>query len=80
MIKALLVLVGVIIGLVASLAVKLEAVRKNAPTCRRYSFCNAYAWPTCTDGSCKHHCTETCKCAPMGDPKHKLQGIDGGKR
>ena len=43
------------------------------------TFCDAFRWPSCSDGRCRYHCGNFCKCIPRPEGKGELHVFKGGK-
>jgi len=87
--------VGVVVGVVAfAVAISVVAVAvvvvarwlDDRPRTCRFGFdysnggnCRALAATNCQSGLCRYHCKDRCRCAPVGDPSHRLGVISGGK-
>lgn len=73
---------GSTIGLAAAVVVLCWAwpqVRRQ--TCReRLWECNAFMWPSCSDGRCKYHCSLYCKCVPRPESAGELRVFRGGRK
>lgn len=68
-----------LVSFAAGLLVGYVVARARAPRCTLGHFlCQAFSWPSCSDGRCSYHCQHQCKCLPVADGR-SLRVIDGGR-